>query len=126
MEKVFSTINNCQNVNQLLALKNKIEARIYAIEALKFNKNTERLYEEIFNFLDGCGKGYVPGDYYAPDRYYSNIPGVKNIREGYGDTFIVKLISPVGKLLPKKIVINDKEYTIKFDYSKNYSHEIDY
>lgn len=126
MDQAFSAVNNCKNVNELIALRNRIEARIYAIETFRFNKNSERLYEEIKNLFDGCGKGFVPGDDYAPDRYYSNIPGVKNIREEYGKTIIAKLYSPVGHILPKKIQIEDKEYIVEFEYSRKYSNEIDY
>ena len=64
-----------------------IQCEINALEAKKWTlinnyaiANGAKLFEEVLNCYNSCGKGFVQGDYYAPSRYYSEIPGVKNIR----------------------------------------------
>jgi hypothetical protein len=116
-------------VNSLKVKINKLQAEIYAIEHKQEVANIKTLVEEVLNFQQGVGSGYTEGDYYANSRYYSSIPGVKNFSTGVsGDVnyIYVKLVSPIGKLLPKNIEINGIEYTISFFYSKNYSEIIDY
>ena len=112
---------------------NEIQAQINALEAKKAeiinsltSENEVILHEEILNLIDGVGDGYISGDYYAPNRYYSKIKGVKNIRR-YGDTdILVKVVSPSGYLLPDKLNIRGNEMHIVFTDSSKFEDETDY
>ena len=125
MEKTNIGING-MSVNDMTALRNKLDAAIIAEKTKRTEANTELFREEIMNLIDGVGSGYTDGDYYAPNRYYSGINGVKNIRFSGSDTILVKIISPVGELLPKAIEVRDKTYVVTFIESDKYSSTVDY
>lgn len=115
-------------INEKTALKNRIESEIEAFYNEKADKNSIILVEEVKNLLDGVGEGFVEGDYYAPDRYYSRIPGVKNIRIRVGFTtpaaIYVKLYFDVP--LPEKIAIDGEEYEVRTFESSRYSDKLYY
>ena len=115
-------------INEKTALKNRIESEIEAFYNEKADKNSVILVEEVKNLIDGVGEGFVEGDYYAPDRYYSRIPGVKNIRIRRGfttpTTICVKLYSFVP--LPEKITLDGEEYEVKTFESSRYSNKLNY
>jgi len=125
MENTNIDING-MSVNEMTALRNKLDAAIIAEKTKRTEVNADLLREEIMNLIDGVGSGYTEGDYYAPDRYYSGIKGVKNIRFYGSDTILVKIISPVGELLPKAIEVRDKTYVVTFVESDKYSSTVDY
>ena len=116
------------NVNEMKARVNELQAQIWACEKKIGSENARILYQEILNLLNGVGDGYVEGDYYAPSRYYSSIEGVKNIRirEAFPNWIFVKVISPRGYLLPKKIKVGGTQFRIEFLQSKNFSERVDY
>jgi len=125
MEKTNIDIKGL-SVNEMTALRNKLNAAIIAETTKRTEVNTDLLREEIMNLIDGVGSGYTEGDYYAPDRYYSDIKGVKNIRF-YGDNAIfVKILSPVGELVPEKIEVRGTTYDIVCTKSDKYSSTVDY
>lgn len=97
-----------------------------SIEAQKKTGNTGMLVEEVYNLLHGVGQGFVPGDYYASTRYYSQIPGVKNLRLDSDNTILVKISSPVGKLLPSEIDVEGRQYRICLMESSKFNEGIDY
>jgi hypothetical protein len=95
-------------------------------DAIK-EENRPTLISEILNLWNGVGEGYVEGDSYAPNRYYSKIPGVKNIRlNGNDDKILVKVRSQRGYLIPDTVNINGGEVSITFYESEKYSDEMDY
>ena len=98
-------------INEKTALRNKLEAEIEAFFNQVSDINTIILVEEVKNLIDRVGEGFVEGDYYAPDRYYSRIPGVKNIRIRRPATISVKLYSYVP--LPEKITLDGEEYKVE-------------
>jgi len=98
-------------INEKTALRNKLEAEIEAFFNQVSDKNSIILVEEVKNLIDRVGEGFVQGDYYAPDRYYSRIPGVKNIRIRRPATISVKLYSYVP--LPEKITLDGDEYKVE-------------
>jgi len=113
-------------VNELMAQRNAIEAKISAIEAEIRNENDLLLIEEVANLLDGVGPGFVSEDDYASDRYFSRIPGVKNVRR-YGEAAVlVKVTSPAGELLPETLPLRGREVKVFICRSRNYSGEVDY
>ena len=118
---------------------NQIQCEINALEAEKFmllEKMTEEniltFITEVKNLKECCGDGFRSQDYYAPNRYYSNIPGIKNLRFAGRDEkeiLFVKVYSRRGKDLVEHI----KEYCsiphvddICIIYSDKYDEEIDY
>lgn len=105
---------------------NKLLGEIHQIEESMITSNSGKFEEEVRNLLDGVGKGFVGGDYYAPTRYYSSIPGVKNIRfhRSYDDvvTVEVKITSPKGRLIPKKVL----GYDVVIYCSSKYKEYVDY
>ena len=117
-----------KKINELKARLHELTAQIWAVENEIQDENSKLLFEEVLNLLNGVGDGFREGDYYAPSRYYSSIRGVKNIRirEGFPNTIFVKVVSPRGYLLPKKIKIGGTLYKIEFWKSKNFSEEVDY
>ena len=120
-------IMNNNVVNSLKAKINKLQAEIAAIENKQISINYKKLVEETLNLQDGVGEGFVDGDYYAPQRYYSDIEGVKNIRFDSDGSVLAKVESPKGCLLPKKINVGGSEdITVYIVHSKNYTNEIDY
>jgi len=124
----ISVILEKMTINQKVALKNKLETEIEAFFEKVADKNSIILVEEVKNLLDGVGEGFVEGDYYAPDRYYSRIPGVKNIRIRVGfaspATIYVKLYYYVP--LPEKITLDGEECEVKTFESSRYSNKLNY
>lgn len=121
------------SVNELMEITNEATAEIRHRNNARMQNNIRILDAEIRNLLDGVGDGFISGDYYAKDRYYSSIRGVKNIRiyksEELGEKeaeLLVKILSPKGKLLPKEITVRNIKYRIEFVPSKKYTMEIDY
>lgn len=115
-----------KTVNQMKAEINRLKGQIASIEEAKVAENTATLVEEILNLKEGVGDGYREGDYYAPNRYYSSIPGVKNLRSYGGNNILVKVSTRKGYLLPSSVKIEGNEYTIVFAESDGYSDEVDY
>lgn len=113
-------------VNKMMAEINRLKSEIFAIENNLINENIPIFVEEILNLHQGVGSGYIKGDYYAPDRIYSRIDGVKNIRFDDEGVILVKVTSPKGYLLPSSVVIEGREIKLIFVESNNYSAEIDY
>ena len=114
-----------ETVRNLIQRRNEIEAKIMELHQDFININSKQFFIEVLNLIDGVGDGFVSGDYYAPDRYYSQIPGIKNIRI-CDNQVVVKLLSPKGKLIPNKVIIDDFAYTVKFIYSGDYDPQLDY
>ena len=114
-----------ETVKSLIQKRNEIEAAIMELQQGFIDINSRPFFVEILNLMDGVGSGFVAGDYYAPDRYYSHIPGIKNIRI-CDDKIVVKLLSPKGKLIPNKVIMDDFAYTVKFIYSEDYDPVVDY
>ena len=119
-----------QSINQLIARINRLQAIVACRSARIKDENSEVLIEEVMNLLDGVGVGWTAGDYYAEARYYSRIPGVKNIR--MYQTFdnqpavLVKITSPLGELLPDIISVRNVDYKVVYMCSGRYSAEVDY
>lgn len=109
---------------------NKLYGKIALIEESKRCANVAPFITEVRNLLTGVGEGYIEGDYYAPTRYYSQIPGVKNLRRytNSNDEWCidVKVVSPAGYLLPNKVVIDDTMFNVVYTQSSNYSDRLDY
>lgn len=99
-------------INKINCIENEIK---------KTNKRI--LLKESKNLLNKEGEGFIEGDYYAEDRYYSEIIGVKNIRFCESN-LEVKLDDDVKKFLPKKVKIDRGDfidtYKVVFFYSKSY------
>lgn len=114
---------------------NALEAELQCIEKNIREENTRMLIEEVLNLLDGVGDGFVVGDDYAPTRFYSRIPGVKNIRVVECNPFRtsqfppyleVKVTSPKGELLPREIEVRGQVYKVTLVESKRYDATLDY
>ena len=103
-----------KNVNELLKERNFIDAQIAAIESGITSENEVIFISEVLNLLDGVGENFVSGDYYAPDRMYSNIKGVKNIRLIDREIY-VKVTAPSGYLLPDSLRIRGNAYVVRFE-----------
>lgn len=130
LRKVLASMS----VNELMILNNETAAEIRYQRHKSTQDNIRILDAEIRNLLDGVGDGYTPADSYAPDRYYSSIEGVKNIRiytemkeqKQTVKAIAIKLLSPKGKLLTEKITVRNIEYNIVFWKSKKYTPTVDY
>ena len=103
---------------------NSLTAQLWAVENNIKNSSAEILVEEVLNLMSGIG--ITEGDYYAKTRLYSSIEGVKNIRFFNSDTIGVKVVSPIGALLPDSITIGDKTYKIQIFRSEKFSESMDY
>ena len=114
-----------KQISLLIQRRNEIDAAIASIENNITSDNGVILIREILDLLNGVGCGFKSGDYYAPDRFYSAISGVKNIRIQDADVF-VKVTAPSGYLVPEKIKIHDKEYRIICIKSSKFNNEVDY
>lgn len=114
-----------ETIKSLIQKRNEIEARIMELQQDLVHEHFRQFFIEVLNLINGVGCGFVTGDYYAPNRYYSQIPGIKNIRI-YDNEIVVKLLSPSGKLIPNKVITNGVAYTVKFVYSSNYDPIVDY
>lgn len=115
-----------KKVHQLQLEINKLQAQIDAIEHQYVDSVTPKLIEEVYNLLTGVGSGFVDGDFYADTRYYSELPGIKNLRMGFDNELIVKVNSPIGKLLPATLKVQDNEFKLVILYSTRYSDALDY
>lgn len=114
-------------VNGLIEEINYLKGLVAAKEKSIIHENYPLLASEILNLRNGVGSGYVEGDWKAPSRYYSSIPGVKNIRIGNGENEIeVKITSPKGSLIPEKLEVDGMVFTTYTVESKNYSSVLDY
>lgn len=114
---------------------NALQAELQCIETGIREENTRILIEEVLNLLDGVGDGFRVEDYYAPTRYYSRIPGVKNIRmvechpcssNPFPPYLEVKVTSPKGELLPREIEVRGQVYKVTLVESKRYDETMDY
>ena len=114
------------SVKELIEKRNEIEAQIWAIEKGITIENEVILHQEITNLIDGVGEGFVSGDYYADSRLYSDIPGVKNIRFHTDTEILVKVVSPIGMLVPHTLNVRGVEYRISLSFSSKYREGIDY
>ena len=114
-----------KKVNELIVKKNEIEAQIVAIQNNITSENEVVLISEVLNLLDGVGEGFVKGDYYAQDRVYSKLNGIKNLRI-IGNEIYAKITTPSGYLIPSSILIRDVKYRITTFKSDHFSAEIDY
>ena len=112
-------------VNELIVKKNEIEAQIASIENNMISENEVVLISEVLNLLDGVGEGFIKGDYYAQDRYYSKLNGIKNLRI-IGNEIYAKITTPSGYLIPSSLLIRDVKYRIMTVKSDHFSAEIDY
>ena len=121
--KDMETTNKKTTVSELQAQIDHLNSVRCAIEMGIKNENTLLLMEECLNLIHGIN--IVESDDYAPTRVYSKIPGVKNIRWNDRTSFLVKITSPAGYLLPKEIEIDEK-YGIVFSESSNFSETLDY
>lgn len=115
-----------QSINQLIARINRLQSIVDCRVSGITESNRAKLVEEIMNLIDHVGSGYVSEDYYASERYYSNIPGVKNLRFRDNGSVLVKIISPVGELVPNVVNVRGVEYRIIFTYSSKYDAQVDY
>ena len=120
---------NEMTVNELLAERNRIDAKIQMLTESISWENYEILLQGIRNLRDRVGN-YYPEDYYTCSRLYINKNGIKNIR--YGEdrenchVIVVKLYSPKGMNIPQEITVDREDYIIDFIFSKNYEDTIDY
>ena len=114
---------------------NALEAELQCIQNGIREENTRVLLEEVLNLLDGVGDGFRMEDYYASTRYYSRIPGVKNIRivecnprqtQTFPPYLEVKVLSPKGELLPRQIEVRGQVYKVTLVESKRYDKTMDY
>jgi len=121
--------------NELIQKRNKIAAEIAAIENNISENNKAVLFSEILNLRDGVGDNFIEEDDHAEARYYSSIPGVKNIRFGRHDhedkttLVLVKIESPAGKLLLAEddpFLLDGSKYRLGFISSKYATDEVDY
>lgn len=110
--------------NQIMAEINRLQGELAAIEAAKISENLPLFTEEVLNLCDCVGKGFRSGNYYAPDRFYSEIPGVKNIRFESAGAILVKLYDKRGYDLPETIEVRGKAFCVHFTESKNYVSEV--
>lgn len=116
-----------KELNKSIEERNKLDAKLFATKN-NFNINNEMLLAETMNLLDGVGEGFVAGDDYAPDRYYSKIDGVKNIRiipGDFVDKILVKVTDYRGWELYDLLEVRGKEYEIGFIRAKSYDYKSD-
>lgn len=111
---------------------NDLKGRLVLLETKAVRENTATLVSELLNLQDGVGDGYRDKDYYAPERYFSKIKGVKNISIDYFDEEMkaykvcVKVVTQSGFLLPHEVEIDGDKFKIYFVKSKNYDNTCDY
>jgi len=113
-----------ENIKQIQEKINSLEAK--KMEKMKniTSKNEVMLIEEVMNLLDGVGDFYSE-DYYAPNRVYSKIDGVKNLRLNNDlDVIIIKVYNSKGLLIPNVLEVRGKKYTIEFLYSKDFNKKV--
>lgn len=118
-----------KSINQLKAEINRLQAEVDCREAGMKDQNSLLLMEEVRNLRQKVGEGFMSGDYYAPERYYSKIEGVKNIRRASFDGephILVKVTSPKGELLPKEVTVEGTTYKVVYIESLKYKGKIDY
>lgn len=109
--------------NAIMAQINKLQSYLEVMKLKHIQENTPVLIEESLNLLDGVGEGFVGATYYAPDRYYSRIEGIKNLRM-WRDEVVVKLLDKRGYDLPETIEVRGKKYKVTFVESKNFTEEV--
>ena len=114
-----------KTVKELKEKRNALEAQIQCIEMSLKDKNAEILIKEILDLLDGVGD-YISSDYYAPNRVYSRIDGLKNIRFSGDKEICAKITSPVGYLLPNSIEARGTMFDVVFYQSSKYDDALDY
>lgn len=121
-EKYSSDIGDARKIDVRIQ---KIEKRISTLENILIKKRKPEFIQEVLMLMEGIG--IVEEDYYADERYYSTLPGIKNIRfSRYPNKIKVKVLSPIGYLIPEIINIRGEDYTIDFTESKRYRRSIDY
>ena len=111
------------NVQELIAQRNKITAKIAVIEREGAVANTALLIEEVLNLFSEVGDGFIREDGYSVNRYSSQILAVKNIRINNSDipTIEVKIYGVEGYLLPVTVKIPGYGiFTVKIIRSQRY------
>lgn len=112
-------------IQKLRAQINALKGQIASLKSEAENKWMARLVEEIHNLMDEVGDGFVLEDDYTTSRYYSAIPGVKNIRitenEFGKEIILAKIDSPLGEEnLPNTINVEGKTIDVFIVRSKSY------
>ncbi len=107
---------------QIIEQIDKLQGALAILENKQANQIYGQLVTETLNLINGVGEGYIEGDAYAQERYYSSIHGIKNIRinsdvEG-NDFILVKLYKNIA--LPENIVVNGDKFPIYVMFSKHY------
>ena len=115
-----------RDCNNLIDEINYLSGIVSFEEGKVKEENAPTLISEILNLWNGCGEGYVEKDWKAESRYYSKIPGVKNIRNYGEDGILVKVRSRIGYLLPDTVNVNGKTVSITFCESEKYDNTLDY
>lgn len=106
-----------KRIKQLQEQINILQSEIDTIKSNFVGKWYQQLDKEIRDLIYATGN-FIAADYYAPERVYSVIPGVKNIRFGHDDTIVVKLTEDIP--LPETVDVDGTVYQIRIIKSKNY------
>ena len=115
MSQTIENMSAAELIQQQNAIAGELEHRRNG----RCSINTPTLVSEVLDLLGGTGNFY-PETNYAPDRVYSKIKGVKNIRLHPTDNVVyVKLNDKRFCDLPQKIVVNDVMYNIILTLSDN-------
>ena len=113
---------------QIMLQISQLEGELAALEAAKTQQNVAQITSEVYNFIHCISDNFVEGDYYAPSRLYSKVPGVKNIRwhDEEEKQLLIKITSPAGMLIPNTIVVDEVKYSVVFTYSSKFEERVDY
>lgn len=128
LNKLYAAIDPSGGDQKLIDEITSVRNQIDSIER-EITFETEKILKfEILNLLEGVGEGFKEANYYAPDRYYSCMRGIKNIRflDEHQRKVEVKITSPIGKLLPPQVEAAGKSFDISYVMSSHYTGEIDY
>jgi hypothetical protein len=115
-----------KNKKQIIEEINRLRTELFSLDAESVRENTKTLINEILDLESGVGR-FTPGDYYAPDRLESRIPGVKNLRAYQREGYLLvrpKLVDNRGFLMPTELTIEGLgNIKVEFLYSKNFTNE---
>lgn len=119
------------SLNERIAQLNRMQAECQHEKNKIIEDNEIRLTEEIKNLIDGVGKGFIEGNENTPDKYNSDIYGVRDIHlsSGEDDTFfntrlVVKLTHQT--FLPRTVTVHGIVREIQTERVKKYKHTLRY